>query len=394
MTIEFFILNIIFVLNLIIFTSFKQYKTSGFIWFICYFTLFVSPSYYITFGGDGYSFYTDYGVAKYYITGSIYGMFIMVFILFKGKDENHIHYSLSKTKDISNYTLIYVLFIFTLVLGYVVFYFKDMPFYSILIGQSFIRPDTLHNGIKFYFTFSVLMDVICPSLYFLLRNKIKNKFIDVLFLLLISFLLIVGGSKGTLVYFFIFYWFSILDLKLSKRFFVLLLFSFIVYFFIKGMLFSNVSELFEGLISPLRRFFVTQGIAIPIRFDMDHYNVFYNIQYQNIKFVVFEYVYGYEPGSMPVIFFPDLIIKFGFLIASIVLFIFFFVLFFISRIVDKSESYFCHWMFYILSFSVLMSGFSDANLYRIIAAILNVYIVFILSKNKVENANINNNAVI
>ncbi|WP_318432661.1 hypothetical protein [Photobacterium leiognathi] len=394
MSIDFIILNLIFICNLTVFISLKQYRSSCFIWFVCYFTLFVSPSYYIIFGGDAYNLYTNYGVEKYNQISAIYGAVFFVFLVFKNKSYKSIDYSLLESRVLSNYTWVYVYTVFFLVSSYVIFYFKEMPFYSILLGQSFVRPDTVHNGIKFYFTFSVFMDVICPSLYFLIRNEIKNKLVDMFLLLLVSFFLIVGGSKGTLIYFFIFYWFSVLDLKVSKKFFILLIVSFVIYFFIKNISFTNINDFFEAMVSPLRRFFVTQGIAIPIRFDMDNFGLFNDVSYQDIKFVVFKYVYGYEPGSMPIMFFPDLIIKFGYFASCLILSLFFFVLFYISKVVDTSKSYFYHWMFYILSFSVLMSGFSEANLYRIIAGVLNIYIVFLLSKSRFKNVSVNNYTIL
>lgn len=382
MTIEFVLLNLVFLCNLVILICFRQYKTSVFIWFFCYLTLFVTPSYYIVYGGAAYDLYTDYGLEKYYILSSIYGVCIFVFLFLKGNRIYPIEYDISKEKCVSKLTWAYVFIVFSTVLAYIIYYFKEMPFYMIMLGESFVRPDTTHNGIKFYFTFSLLMDIICPSLYFIIRSQIKSKVVDLLLIVLISFFLIVGGSKGTLIYFFIFYWFSVLELKISKQFVILFIMSFVIYFFIKGVSLSNITEFIDAMVSPLRRFFVTQGIAIPIRFDMDNFNLFNGVSYQDIKFVVFRYVYGYEPGSMPVIFFPDVIIKFGYFVGVLLLSLFFFILFYISKLVDLSKSYFYHWMFYILSFSVLMSGFSDANMYRIIAGIINIAIVYIVSDNK------------
>lgn len=381
MIIEFALLNIVFLCNFSLFIYFKQYRTSIFIWFFCYFILFITPAYYIESAGESYKFYTEYGVSKYYMLSFTYGLIFFAFLIAKSQcPAKIIVHGLSKNRQVSEYTVLYILFIFVSVSLYVAFYFTKMPFYSVIIGESYIRPDTAHYGIQYYFSFSILMDVICPSLFFLIYDKIKNKLFEIAIITLLSFFLIVGGSKGTLIYFFIFYWFSVLRLKVSKGLITLTIFSFFIYFFLKDMSFNNLGELFNGMASPIRRFFVTQGIAIPIRFDMDNFNLFNDVPYQDIKFAVFKYVYGYEPGSMPIFFTPDVIIKYGSPAGLITLIAFFIILYFISRFIDTSSSYFYHWTFYIISFSILMSGLSEANIYRLTAGLINVFIVYITSK--------------
>lgn len=351
-----------------------------FIWSLGYFILFVSPIFYILYGGEAYNFYNTYGLINYYISSILFGLSLLFSFLINRALILKKERSIIKNENMKLPFMLktYHNIIFILVAFYILFYFYQLPLYSAIKGNSFVRPDTINDGIKYFFTFSCLMDIVFPSLFLLFSYNRKKKTYSILFFVITCIFLIAGGSKGTLIYFFLFIWFAILKFKISKEFLIFLFLSFFIYFFLKNISLESIEELFLQIQSPIRRFFVTQGIAIPIRFEMQHNHLLDDINYQDIKFVVFEHVYGYSPGSMPIIFFPDMIIIYGWTISTIVLFFFMIILAYVSYLVDRSRSIFLHWNFYIFSYTIIMSGFSEANLYRTILIILNVTIVYLV----------------
>ncbi|MEZ9412514.1 hypothetical protein BCU53_013290 [Vibrio lentus] len=366
----------------------KGMKKAILIWYIGCFLSFISPSVYIYFGGENYRSYGINSASTYMLLGSIVNVIniICTYISYRvlGKSPNLNNYHLDLTKRTLNYFWFFIL----ISLVYVVYFWNLWPLVNAMKGNIIDRPDTVKGGFKFFFTISTIFMIVIPTLFFsLLKGQTKKNSIVMFFL--VSILLVIGGNKGIFMYFCLFYWFYFLNFKINLRFVMIIILLLSLYLLMKGVSDFGLETVIYAIESPLRRLFVAQGIAIPIRIEMLNAGILDYTAYESIKFVVFEFTYGYSPGSMPVVFFGDLFVHFGFIESLILSFIPVLLIHIFANLVDRSANYSYLWLYFFTVYILTMSGFSLANAYRMIIVVSMFLFIRFLIKGQPFNENHN-----
>lgn len=377
MILHFILLNITFIVLFYFVLRYKEHKKSLAVFFLMIFTVFYGPSfYYIVLSGTAYSRFNSTDLIDYMMIGSMSLLFYSLFIILK---NNFPSIKLIKIKGINTEWAVRFYFsaIFFIVAFYVLLFRNSFPLIqSLLFNNSILRPDTT-GSIPYYFTFSVFMHFILPSFYFyILQNYKISKLKNTIILSMVVFFLIIGGNKGILVYFFIFYWVYIYNMRINFKIILMAIFSVLLYK-VLGAGFTTLNEGFSiitELSAPFRRFFVTQGAMLINRIDMVNSGFEFDPSL-NISTVVSRYVYGIDIGAAPTYFIGDLIIKYGKFGGFIFHLPIVFLLFIVSKNIDKTKNIFNKWSFFSIVYILGMSGLGDSFTYRTLAIVLNLGIV-------------------
>lgn len=390
-SLEFYILILTFFPSLLIFFKRRLYKSVLLMWYVGFFINFISPAIYIYYGGEYYLSYGCDSVSKYYLLGSflcILNLFSCLILPGYFNDSKVQSVSLPLLhKSIIKKGKLAFLFFMGISLIYIIYYWNYWPFTNAIQGEIIDRPDTIKGVFKFFFSISTIFMVVIPSLLLFLYPYERNNIIRSIALLLTVFILVVGGNKGVFLYFCVFIWAFALNFRIGKSVLIMILSLICFYALMKGALIKSDEKTLDVILylleSPLRRLFVAQGIAIPVRIEMLANGAFEGVTLENIKFLVFEEVYNYSPGSMPVIYVGDFIVKFGFLFtlllsAPIILFIHI-----ISFKIDQKNNLGYSWLAYFSLYIITMSGFSEANMYRFIIVITSFFILNIINKRSI-----------
>lgn len=359
----------LFLLGFIV-VKYKEYKKSLVIFLVILVNIFYAPAFYFSFlGGTAYKVFSNVTYAQYLLFSSL--MFF-VFSLFLYLKNNYIKFKPFKGDYVekpNKLVRIYILTVLFVVLGYMFIFIERFPIYHLILKATMVeRPDVTGN-IPLYYTFSTFIFFILPSFY-LYYFKTFNNLTKVVLFIAISFLLISGGNKGVLVYFYLFTWLFILSGKINYKLILMIAASFIAYVSITG----------GAITSAIRRFFVTQGAALLARFDMINYGFEFNEDI--IDKQVFWYLYGYKNGSGPSFFAGDLIINYGIMIGVCFTFLIMLTLVIISKLVDTffSQSLFILWSFTVILYLVGMGSLDFPTACRIFALVLNVAVIIALEK--------------
>ncbi|MEZ8353638.1 hypothetical protein AB6C45_20420 [Vibrio splendidus] len=375
----------LFSISLIVFIFsslyFKVWNSTLSIWFFGTLVIFAFPVLYGKFGGTAYRVYTEESLNTYLLV-SCYFLFISstLLIIRNGikTTKERIIFASFPSRFYAKLTYFFiVIFLFL----YFIYYFNHWPFVAAFSSEAIERPDTVKGVFKGYFTYSLFVYFVLPAVFLKFSNS-KTK--DVVFILCVSLFLVLSGNKGVLLYFFIFYIMYKKKDRLDTKTILSLFFCILMYFFLKGSLLTDEFNFLESLESPLRRMFVTQGISIPIRMEMVELGILSDIAFNEIKNSVFNFTYGYPGGSMPVIMFGDLFVKYGMLFSLILSTAIIFLVFVLTYYADKQADIFIAWIVYMSLYILIMSGLSSSNFYRFIFALIVVLLYIRFDRYEVK----------
>ncbi|WP_422529151.1 hypothetical protein [Serratia fonticola] len=389
---EFLMLNIFFFILVLLIIIRKEYNSSLVIYYIGIIILFVTPSWYMEGGGEKYRSYSSDSAYRYYMLGvgviiQCYLIIAVRFLFSKVNDAQEYNLSFKPKKPLLIFFCMVIFFIFC----YVAYYWSSWPLLQAFEGNIIDRPDAVKGDFKGYFTYSIVAQTLLPAIYFYFHNKYKdNFFINTVLFLSVSFFIIIGGNKAIFLYFVIFYmWFS--ESK-NKKLNILIYGGVCIalYALMKGILShetgSNVTTdyLFESIVT---RTFATQGISIPNVIELASNNIaILDMSSEELKSVLFEYVYGYSPGTMPLIYIADIFVRFGILITIMIGLIFSLILAFSSLFIERTKNLALLWIYYYAIYALVMSGLSDANLLRFTVSSISILIIYLFSRRTLEDS--------
>ena len=390
---SFIFLNITFLVLLGIIFYFKEQNKTYPLYALFILLIFYTPSIYYFLGGTSYRLFDDSTFISYMNYSSLIIGVNAFFLIIKNSTiikpiKNDFLVRL-KNGSVNLYLLSYFSIILLITLGYISYYFKDFPLISFLLtGILMDRPDTT-GSIPHFYTISTIMLFIIPSIYIYFLNKIKSNTLHVIILALIGCFLAISGHKGMITFFAIFYWYYVLQHKINFKFIIIICVLLLVYSATKGI--NNFSlETLEYLMnSPTRRFFVTQGACMITRFHMVDINYVLN-NIEPIKNQVCNVMHQSEINaascSAPTFFIGDIIIKHGFVVATIVYILSAAIIFWIIKIIDinYNNNLFIKWNLFCFLYLIGMAEVDIYGVLRVITLIAHVYIVCFLSSLKFD----------
>lgn len=380
----------------LIFTTWKnkEYKKSYILYFIFVFIIFYTPSIYFLLGGETYHYFSDKTLQHYMLYSSIIIFFnIVALYIKKTKLVPLLNEKLIKnifTKNTNKYHIIYFGIIVSVVFTYIALYFYRFPLVSYLFfGNLLERPDVTGN-IPHFYTFSTFMGTIVPSFYFYYFDKIKKNYIHILSVIIIIILMTIGGHKGIVAFFAIFYWIVIYKGKINYKLPLIILLLIVIYAVTKGVNKLNI-ETFQYLLdSPTRRFFVTQGTCFIYRIHAMDVNYIFDatIPIKNQLCDIMNDGKGFG-CSAPTFFIGDLIIKYGYIIATIIYTFSLYIIIVLIKNIDYflKNNYFLLWSLFSIFYLMGMAEISIYSFLRILSILINVIIVYIIA-NKLNTIKI------
>lgn len=376
---EFISLNIAFVLLTIQIIALKTYKTPLILLYWGVLIIYITPSYYAFFGGETYRRYTINALDIFYLLGFAH-ILITILTLFAQK---LLCIKTWKIESGANKPFIAFNIFLLFVILYVAYYWNEWPLLKAISGEIVDRPDIVGGTFQGYFFISSLISIIMPAYFFHYYSyKKRNKYVLAALFLLVSFLLTIGGNKGLFLYFVIFTYFTLSTKKVNIKYILSLAFiGVFLYATMKGV---NVTSdnLFDYLFESIfRRVFITQGISGPNLLQLDLNGIDLNqFNDQDIKSYLFEYTYGYSPGSMPIPYLVEFFVRYGLFVSISISLITMLGLVVFFNILDKSNIV-NQWLIFYVCYLIVMSGFSSSNIYRLIAVITFAFIYSLLSKS-------------
>lgn len=370
----------------------KLYKSSVAILYLFVFNTFVSPVvYYDLLNGKSYITFSDSDFNKYISIGCIYLVFI---ICINSIMRNHKmcrifspwgNIRIANSKIVIKWMGIGIL---VACFGYVLVFRDRYPLLQQLFHHNMMalldRPDVSGN-IPFYFTMSTIICSFFPMFYFFYKER-RNKEKDLLYTAawygIIVFIMLVGGNKGIIVYFAFFIWIYIWRMRIDWRIVsagVLLLYIYEVTIYGSVKIFDG--QLLEGLVSPLRRFFVTQGAMFINRIPLIESGIDLSDQY--ISAYVYTRVYGGAGGSAPTYFIGDLMIRYGYVIGMIIGMMVTFIIFLISKSLDsnKEMSLYKYWAQFYMIYLIGNASISSSFLIRAAIVIILVNLLSVSDRS-------------
>jgi hypothetical protein len=212
------------------------------------------------------------------------------------------------------YIKIYFLLFLVPILAYYALYFKQFPMVQLFITGNLIdRPD-MDGSIPHFFTVSVIVAIIIPSIYFFYFDKIKSLKLHFFINIILVLLFVPPGHKGFVIYYAIFMWLYIFKGKIDLKLFLVFIFLMFLYMITKGITEINSEIISYMMNSPFRRFFVTQGACFIHRIDMinEGFDFINNANIRGLKFDVFAHMYNTTSiiGSAPTFYTGDFLVKY------------------------------------------------------------------------------------
>jgi len=384
---EFVIMISCYVMMISAVIYFKEFKSAFFlVWFGATIALF-TPSFYVFFGGVSYRSYGEEAAKNYYLLSAISFIFVFITVLMVKFLQSKVDENVFVERNISNvlfYTLAIIVFV---VYIYIFIYWNEWPLINVFKGNFIERPDVVKGAFQGYFTYSVLAQLILPAIFFFYQKSLRSS--KVKYIAGFSFFIfpmLAGGNKGILLYFLVFiFLYSPIKIKVSHY---ILSFSLclLLYAGIKSVTAVDGITLSYLIESILTRTFVTQGMSAPALLEMFSINNNISTLSSNeMKYRIFEFVYGYSPGSMPVYYTFELYVRYG-KAGMIILSLFISIIVALATVlVRTSQSMAMRWCYYYCIYAFVMAGISDANLMRY-AFTLCFVIYFILLSKKLNNA--------
>ncbi|HCD2786290.1 TPA: O61 family O-antigen polymerase, partial [Escherichia coli] len=129
----------------------------------------------------------------------------------------------------------------------------------------------------------------------------------------------------------------------------------------------SLSYLIESI---SERIFLTQGMAMPAVIELAKSTDVTMMNSNDLKYTLFNFVYGYSPGSMPLFYTAELYVRYGWLMMSFISVIISLVFGFGAFVINKTKDSAIRWVYYISLYALIMGGVGSANLFFFIVAIL------------------------
>lgn len=273
-------------------------------------------------------------------------------------------------------------FLFSAVIvGYLFVFRNKLPIYALLFsGELLERPDKV-GGVPLFYTMSSFYMVIIPSVYLYYHSYIKYRWLHVICVLLVSGILVAGGHKGLIAFFYLFLWFFIFKGRVNLASILLISFLLGVYGLSKGKTTLDGEVAATIAESAIRRFSVTQGLGFIVRIDMMNSGQL-DLDGIPFKVQVFQKVYREEVGTCPTVFVANVIPYMGYFVAAVVYLLYCIFIFFFLKSLKRYgvDNYFVLWNIFIILFLTGMTDFSVYVFLRCFTAALNVVIVGFLQR--------------
>lgn len=385
----------IYLLNIRIILKKKLYQSSFIIHFFFTSIAFIGPAIYYELGFTTYAhsfekqdliYFEFYGISVFLCT--------LVYLFFLNRISKSLlnNYFVNYSDKNSTITFMYFLFWFIVVLGYLLYYFNELPIIKFILTGHL--PDRLDqsDSVKLFYTFSSFFMVFIPSGYFYFVTFLKSNISKILLLLLVVFILTSGGHKGLVAFFSIFALFFS-GIKFNLKYIIIGVFTLsgllTIYVLSKGREFNKETFIYL-LESPPRRFFVTQGSAIITRISMERRDLYKGnvFDYQLIKKETFQAIYPNvnEKGAAPTMFLGDLHVRHGYVI-TMFCYVFFLILTFpFIRGTDNMSKrrLYLWWNIFMFFFLLGMAEVSYTSSLRVLLVFFNFTIILLIPKLKLK----------
>lgn len=370
----------------------KLYRTSSALILLGIFNTFVAPMIYFSFfNGDSYKRFTETDYNQYLFISIVF-LSVTILLNFYRIYGCHKIKNIARPSRIKHSAKVITLITVFAVSIYVLIYRNGFPVFSMLKGSgaldSLSRPD-MTGDLPGYFSIQTVMIGVIPCMYFYFYERVRtnwNTIQKIIYAGSVIFMLIAGGNKGILLYYFIFLWLFVWKAKVDWR--IILSVSLCVYLYMlimNGEMYTGAT-LLENLGSPIRRFFVTQGAMFINRISL--MNQGFQFDPNTISKDVFTYVYGFDGGTAPTFFAGDMIVNFGFVIGIIVSLVVLSMLFILSVHVDLGKdvgNLYIKWYLFFILYLAVMSGLNSNFLIRILISAVFVMTLWLDSDNYIKS---------
>ena len=352
--------------------------------------IFIGPAIFYLSGGEAYKVFSNNAIIKYHYLGSFIFLVNTGFLLLRKKLFFNKITPKIDDKALSKFSLPVKIYFGTMFLGiliYILMYLNEFPLIVFIQKHIVIeRPDGT-GAVPHFYTMSTIMMMVFPSVFFFLYDNLKKNWLlkTITFMSIILFMTI-AGHKGIVVFFFIFIWFYVFKLRINLKLIGLFVVSIIIYAVAKGETELSGNNLLAMLHSSFGRMFVTQGAGLIERIHLISIDYIFS-DIAPIKNQVCSLVYDVKLNmcSMPTYFIGDIIVNYGYTFALFIYTIIGIPLFYIFNIIDKyfPKSVFIKWSVFMSLFLFSMAEISIFSLLRLFAIIINVIIIYHLSKTEI-----------
>lgn len=335
--------------------------------------------YYYIFDGNSYRTFSDKALGIYYLI-AIFSSCIIFFLINSKHTVKLKSFSFEKRGGERSLFYVYTIFTIGIVLFYVFQYRHQLLLVNVLKGNTkdLSRSDT-SGLIPHWYTISSLISLIIPSFYFYFYKKIHSEKIQFILFFGVAVLTMIDGNKALFVYLVLFMFLYIYKLKINKYIVMSIFTAFFLYFMLKGGDFTKIGAVVQ---SAVRRFFVTQGACFINRIQMvlDGYDFSMS---PRISTDVFRYMYHYNGGAAPTVFWGDIFVKYGITVVFLVIILTNWMLYRCSQYIYRaySNNNFIYWAYTSIAYMICMSELSIDHLLRIFIVIINC-IIFLATVGK------------
>ncbi len=387
------VITMVYIVWLLLVVKKSGVRSLYFLFYFLTFIIFYGPLMYYKLGFRVYSYsISNDALEKFMYIGTYVGIINIIFyFLYRGKFfvrlKNMANNIVTIKEKNEVYVKVYFIIFLLFVINYISVYYKSFPLVQLFtMGELGERLDTV-SLIPFYITFSAIAMIIVPTAFLFFKERMKNQFLKIIFFLFVLFVLTVGGNKGMVSFFLIFY--ILLAVQRVNLFKLLIVFVslFTIYAVTKGVLSLNSETMAYLIESPFRRLFATQGVGFIVRIEMmDTHQLLTDSRYI-IKRQVFSMMYNQKlgSGSAPTIFIAEILVKYKsyfLMIASYIVY-----LSIILQFIFNADKYLNHkkyayllWNVFLLFYFTTMSEFGVANILRYFLIISNLSAIYILGK--------------
>ncbi len=321
--------------------------------------IFLGPLIYIDIlDGEKYNSYSSDGLLLFSYLG-LSNIILMICVdIFSFNCRSN-----SSLKKESSSWVAFIFIVFLFCFSYIALNLNKLPILSIVSGGEYVRPDIVKTELRGFFTFSMISNFLLPLCFIYVYENRFNRFFVFVSFLFVSFCLVVGGNKGGLFFFIFFCFFFLFGKENKLKGLVLSSFLITLYSLIKISEGADFS--FEYVISSMfERLFVVQGMSLPnvLSTYLDGFD-FYSMNTNDIKRKVFYDVYGYSPGSMPLYFYIEPLIRFGYLAFFLSVVMFVFLNSVIVNLFSKYNGHAVSWLIYSFQLVVVIAGLTESSFF-------------------------------
>lgn len=372
----------------------KGFRSLYTLYYFINLTIFLGPVLYYKIGFIAYyTVVSNESMSQFMYIGITIAVLNVLFVKTLGSSKTSLFSRVIQNlgRDIKPNKLInnYFAAVILICIAYIVIYFKSLPLYKlVLTGEIGERLD-LTGSVPLYITVSSIFMIVVPSAFFYFKETSSNKILVFSLFIFSLIALTAGGNKGIVSFFILFYLLIyVKNLGVIKPLLggMSVLFIYAVSKGITSLNKQNIDYLIE---SPFRRLFATQGVGFIGRIKMVKENKFDLNSDFNIKQQLYSEMYNMPlgSGSGPTHFLGDIYVGYGTVIMWLSYIIFLVILIPLIYSADKylirRTHSFILWNIFILIFLFNMSDISVANVLRSSIIIVNLFVVYKLSKVKI-----------